>query len=180
MKKIFAVILVLALALSLASCGKKEEDSKTITVGATPSPHAEILEVCKEILAEQFGVSERTAAMEINIGNHLISEGMDLYDEGGITKKAADAIARLPEKRQQELVQQISSGEVTKDAAEEVARGRQRTSTRVPKTSDDLLIEARRALKRALVLQEPPDRVKIAELRNLLDKLDPDNPTETE
>lgn len=53
MKKIFAVILVLALALSLASCGKKEEDSKTITVGATPSPHAEILEVCKEILAEQ-------------------------------------------------------------------------------------------------------------------------------
>ena len=51
MKKILAALLIAVFALSLASCGKK--DSKTITVGATPVPHAEILEVCKEILAKE-------------------------------------------------------------------------------------------------------------------------------
>ena len=53
MKKRFAVIaLVLALVLSLTACGGKT-DSKTITVGATPAPHAQILEIVKEILAEE-------------------------------------------------------------------------------------------------------------------------------
>ena len=53
MKKRFAVIvLALALVLSLTACGGKT-DSKTITVGATPAPHAQILEICKEILAEE-------------------------------------------------------------------------------------------------------------------------------
>ncbi len=51
MKKILAIILIAVFALSLASCGKKDE--KTITVGATPVPHAEILEVCKDILAKE-------------------------------------------------------------------------------------------------------------------------------
>jgi len=52
MKKILAALLAALLALSLASCGKKD-DGKTITVGATPTPHAEILEVCVPILEEQ-------------------------------------------------------------------------------------------------------------------------------
>lgn len=53
MKKKFAVlILALSLVLSLAACGGKS-DSKTIKVGATPAPHAAILEVAKEILAEE-------------------------------------------------------------------------------------------------------------------------------
>lgn len=53
MKKRFAVIvLVLALVLSLTACGGKN-NTKTITVGATPAPHAEILEIVKDILAEQ-------------------------------------------------------------------------------------------------------------------------------
>lgn len=51
MKKIIAIALIAVFALSLSSCGKKDE--KTITVGATPVPHAEILEVCKEILAKE-------------------------------------------------------------------------------------------------------------------------------
>ncbi len=50
MKKIIAVILALALTLSLAACGPKADD-KTIKVGATPAPHAEILEVIKDVLA---------------------------------------------------------------------------------------------------------------------------------
>ncbi len=50
MKKIIAVILSLVLALSLAACGPKS-DEKTITVGATPAPHAQILEIVKDQLA---------------------------------------------------------------------------------------------------------------------------------
>ncbi len=52
MKKIAAVILALTLALSLAACGPKADD-KTIKVGATPAPHAEILEVVKDALAKE-------------------------------------------------------------------------------------------------------------------------------
>ena len=52
MKKIIAIILALTLALSLAACGGKSDD-KTIKVGATPAPHAEILEVIKDELAKE-------------------------------------------------------------------------------------------------------------------------------
>ena len=53
MKKIFAIILaasLVVLALALTSCGKKN-DENTIVVGASPTPHAEILEQVKDILA---------------------------------------------------------------------------------------------------------------------------------
>lgn len=128
----------------------------------------------KEILAEQFGVSERTAAMEVNIGNNLIEEGMNLYDTGGMTKKAADAVARLDDEQQLTLVKQIERGTVKKDDVERVARGRVATSTRIPKSTDELLSDAKRALKKAVASNESADRVLIAEIRNLLDKLDPD------
>lgn len=51
MKKLITAILVIALAitaLALTSCG--EDDSKIIKVGASPTPHAEILEQAKSIL----------------------------------------------------------------------------------------------------------------------------------
>ena len=50
-RKLTVLALALALLLSLAACGGG--DGKTITVGATPAPHAEILEVAKEVLAEE-------------------------------------------------------------------------------------------------------------------------------
>lgn len=60
MKKFLALALSLTLCLALlAGCGKKdnppaEEGGKTvIKVAATPAPHAEILEIAKEVLAEQ-------------------------------------------------------------------------------------------------------------------------------
>lgn len=68
MKKLTSLILVLTLALSLAAlsaCGSKAADSsaapsaeaasadKTITVGASATPHAEILEHVKDALAKQ-------------------------------------------------------------------------------------------------------------------------------
>ena len=51
-KKIAILILALSLVLSLAACGGKS-DSKTIKVGATPAPHAAILEVAKELLEKE-------------------------------------------------------------------------------------------------------------------------------
>lgn len=54
MKKILALILAAALLIPAAvSCGSKASDDKTITVAATASPHAEILEQCKPLMAEK-------------------------------------------------------------------------------------------------------------------------------
>ena len=53
MKKIIAIALTLVLALGLfAGCGSKA-DEKTIVVAASPTPHAEILEAAKEVLAAE-------------------------------------------------------------------------------------------------------------------------------
>lgn len=51
MKKILSIILTAALALTVASCGKSNEN--TVTVAATSAPHAEILEQCKPLLKEK-------------------------------------------------------------------------------------------------------------------------------
>ena len=48
MKKIFAIVLALVLVLSAAAFAETK-----ISIGASPAPHAEILEIAKEILAEQ-------------------------------------------------------------------------------------------------------------------------------
>ena len=42
MKKLFGIILVLALTIALAACGGGKDKEKTIIVGASPAPHAEI------------------------------------------------------------------------------------------------------------------------------------------
>ena len=47
MKKLFSPILVLAFALSLSAVA----ETKTIVIGATPSPHAEVLEVIADDMA---------------------------------------------------------------------------------------------------------------------------------
>lgn len=51
-KKVTALVLSLVLALGLAACGGPSSDGKIIKVGATPAPHAAILEVVQDILAE--------------------------------------------------------------------------------------------------------------------------------
>lgn len=53
MKKTIALVLVLVFSVALlAGCGGKAE-AKKISIAASPTPHAEILAVAKEILAEQ-------------------------------------------------------------------------------------------------------------------------------
>ena len=51
MKKLFVVLLSVLCVLSLTACGGKK-DEKTISVACSPTPHAEILEKAKEILAK--------------------------------------------------------------------------------------------------------------------------------
>ena len=62
MKKLFAIVLSLAFAaFALAGCGGQQQSggsgddskAKTLKVGATPVPHAEILEVIKPMLADE-------------------------------------------------------------------------------------------------------------------------------
>ena len=53
MKKAAALILAAVCAISLAACGAGKADSKTIKIGATPTPHAEILEQVKDDLAKE-------------------------------------------------------------------------------------------------------------------------------
>ncbi len=74
MKKIIAIILALTLALSLAACGGSADD-KTIKVGATPAPHAEILEIIKETLAKDGWTLEIVEFDDYVLPNTALSEG---------------------------------------------------------------------------------------------------------
>lgn len=58
MKKVLSIVLAVVLAatslVSLAGCGKTDkEETKTITVGASVTPHAEILNAAKEVLKKK-------------------------------------------------------------------------------------------------------------------------------
>ncbi len=74
MKKFIAILLILTLTLTLAACGGTADD-KTIKVGATPAPHAEILEVIKEELAAQGWTLEIVEFDDYIIPNTSLEEG---------------------------------------------------------------------------------------------------------
>ena len=74
MKKTITVIaLALSLILTLTACGGSNE--KTITVGATPAPHAEILEIAKEILAEEGYTLEIREFDDYVLPNEAVEDG---------------------------------------------------------------------------------------------------------
>ena len=73
MKKVFAIVLCLALVLSLGACAKK--DDKVIKVGATPAPHAEILAVAKEILAAKDITLDIQEYSDYVIPNNVVEDG---------------------------------------------------------------------------------------------------------
>ena len=61
-KRILALALVASMCVSLAACGNSgsngaasKEDDKTITVAASPTPHAEILNKAVKPLVEKDG-----------------------------------------------------------------------------------------------------------------------------
>ena len=74
MKKIIAIVLALTLALCLAACGGAADD-KTIKVGATPAPHAEILEIIVDDLAEAGWTLEIVEFDDYVIPNTALEEG---------------------------------------------------------------------------------------------------------
>ena len=74
MKKIIALTLVLVLALSLAACGGSAGD-KTITVAASPTPHAEILAVAKEVLAAEGWTLEIVEYSDYVVPNNVVDDG---------------------------------------------------------------------------------------------------------
>ncbi len=123
MKKILATILALTLVLSLGAAALADDDTVTIKIGATPTPHAEILEFAKDILAEQgieLDIREFTDYVQPNEavesgdldanyfqhtpymdtfneenGTHLVSVGLVHYEPFGIYPGATASLEEL-------------------------------------------------------------------------------------
>ena len=67
MKKVLSAILILATLLTcLAGCGKKDEN--TIVVGASATPHAEILEQVKGMMEEKYAIFSLYSSSFVNEG----------------------------------------------------------------------------------------------------------------
>ena len=75
MKKIFAVALTLVLALGLFAGGGSKADEKTIVVAASPTPHAEILEIAKDVLAEEGYTLEIKVFTDYVQPNNVVESG---------------------------------------------------------------------------------------------------------
>ena len=126
MKKTIAIILTLILALSLVACGgKSETEDKTITIAASPTPHAEILSVVAQVLADKgwnLEIKEYTDYVQPNLvvedgeidanyfqhvpyldtfnadnGTHLVSVAMVHYEPFGIYPGTKSSLNDLEE-----------------------------------------------------------------------------------
>ena len=75
MKKTIAIVLSLVLCLGLlAGCGGSGND-KTITVAASPTPHAEILKVAAEVLAKDGWTLEVKEYTDYVQPNNVVNDG---------------------------------------------------------------------------------------------------------
>ncbi len=75
MKKILSLVLVtVLLALTLTACGKGSEN-KTIKVGASPTPHAEILKAIKDDLANDGYTLEVVEFQDYVLPNTSLEDG---------------------------------------------------------------------------------------------------------
>ncbi len=108
MKKLIALVLALTLCLSFAACGG-EDDAKAIKVGASPAPHADILEVVKEVLAEDGYTLKIVEFEDYVLPNTALADGEldanyfqhitymnNFNDERGISMVSAAAIHYEP------------------------------------------------------------------------------------
>ena len=74
-KKVLSVFTAVALVATLfAGCGKSADD-KVIKVGATPAPHAEILEIAKENLAAEGYTLEIVTYNDYVLPNTALNDG---------------------------------------------------------------------------------------------------------
>lgn len=76
-KRILAAGAAAVLAVGLTACGGKENkaDDKTITVAASPTPHAEILEAAKDLLKEKGYTLEIKEFDDYPQQNVIVDEG---------------------------------------------------------------------------------------------------------
>lgn len=124
MKKTIAILLTLALILSFAAC-KKKADAKTLKVGASITPHAEILREAAKILEKQgytLEIKEYTDYVQPNMAvedgsldanyfqhvpymntfnadknTHIVSVGAIHYEPFGIYAGKTKSLSELPE-----------------------------------------------------------------------------------
>jgi len=76
MKRLLAILLSLViLTLSLAACGRTDDDVIVIRIGATPTPHAEILEYISPFLLEEGIRLEITVFTEFAFPNPALVDG---------------------------------------------------------------------------------------------------------
>lgn len=76
MKKVIALVLTLVLVLcTLTACGSKKADDKVITVGASATPHSEILEQVKEALSAQGYTLDIKIYDDYVLPNKALSDG---------------------------------------------------------------------------------------------------------
>lgn len=76
MKKTLAIVLSIVLVLAcLTGCGSKNTDDKVIKVGASSTPHAEILEQVKDALAKEGYTLEITVYDDYVLPNKALSDG---------------------------------------------------------------------------------------------------------
>ena len=73
MKKVFAVVLCLALVLSLGACAKKND--KVITVAASPTPHAEILKAAAKVLEKDGWTLDVKEYSDYVVPNNVVEDG---------------------------------------------------------------------------------------------------------
>ncbi|MBE6030669.1 MAG: ABC transporter substrate-binding protein [Clostridiales bacterium] len=77
MKKVLAVVLALVLVLGLVACGGggEDTDATVIKVGASPVPHAEILNAAADILAAEGYTLEVVEFQDYVLPNEAVSSG---------------------------------------------------------------------------------------------------------
>ena len=75
MKKTIAIVLALALLLSLSTTAFAKKDDKTITVAASPTPHAEILAVAAEVLEKEGWKLEIVEYNDYVVPNNVVEDG---------------------------------------------------------------------------------------------------------
>ena len=140
MKKTAALLIALLLAAALlAGCGSaKSADASKIRVAASPTPHAEILEVAKEILAKQgieLEIVVYTDYVQPNLvvdsgeldanyfqhtpymnqfnaenGTHIVSAGLIHYEPFGIFAGKTASIDALPDGAQISIPNDATNG----------------------------------------------------------------------
>ena len=72
MKKLIAIVLCIALALAFTGCGKKSE---TLKVGASVTPHAQILAIAKDILAAKDITLDVITVTDYVTPNEMVESG---------------------------------------------------------------------------------------------------------